>query len=75
MVSDIKMWHLMLRYHERELAWGNLHIALDDGNLEDDHIKYCLQAALDDMDGDGAVIANYLLKLSEAERANMYNEL
>lgn len=72
---DTKVQHMLLRYGERNMGWGNLHVVLEDGNLEDENIKYCLQSALDDLDGDGAVIANWLLKLSEEERSRVYGNI
>lgn len=70
---DTRIQHMMLRYSENNPGWGNLHIAMDDGNLEDSHIRWCIWNALDELDGDAAVIGNYLLKLSEEEREELYN--
>lgn len=72
---DTRFQHLLNIYMERELGGGNLHIVLEDGNLEDNHIQYCIQSALDEMDGDGAVLGNWLLKLTPEEREDIYNKL
>lgn len=72
---DSRFQHLLHQYMDRELGGGNLHIVLEDGNLEDHHIEWCIQNALDEMDGDAAIIGNWLLKLTEEEREDVYNKL
>jgi len=54
---------------------GSLHIVLDDGNLEDDNIKFCINYAKENNDIDGIKIGELLLTLSMTQRNKMYNEL
>lgn len=52
---------------------GSLHIVLSDGNIEDNHVKYCIQYAKDHDDPLGVAIGELLLKLtSEEERERFY---
>lgn len=50
---------------------GNLHIVLDDGNVEDGHIQYCLEQAEADGDEDGVVLASLLLRMSRTQRSKL----
>lgn len=70
-----KLQHLMIQYHERNPGWGSLHIVMDDGNLEDEHVKWCLNYALENYDGDGAIIAYKLSQMTQEYRSHLYNIL
>lgn len=50
------------------LAGGSLHIILDDGNVRDCDITFCLTYALTKGDLDGAVLALVLLSMSHTQR-------
>lgn len=52
-------------------AGGNLHIVLDDSNLDDECISWCLAKCSEQGDDMGAQIATELLKLPEAQRWTM----
>lgn len=56
-------------------AWGHLHIALEDGNLEDDSILFCAERAVEDGDADGARIAEMLLAMTGTQRRKIYASL
>lgn len=47
---------------------GNLHIVLEDTNLKDEHVEFCLAQAVRRGDDDGAALARVLIQLTEAER-------
>lgn len=47
---------------------GSLHIVLDDGNISDDNIKYCLHWAEKQNDPDGVELARLLLQMSKTQR-------
>jgi len=47
---------------------GNLHIVLDDGNMEDQHIEWCRQLAQNAGDVDGVALADKLLALTRTQR-------
>jgi hypothetical protein len=49
-------------------AGGNLHIILDDGNVKDDNVKFCLTQAREAGDKDGVRLAELLLRTSKTQR-------
>lgn len=51
---------------------GNLHIALEDGNMEDSHIEFCREVARECHDYDGVKLAEALLAMSFEEREKLY---
>ncbi len=51
---------------------GVLHIVTDDGNVETEHVLFCLDLARGSGDSEGERIANLLLELSEGERQFIY---
>ena len=63
--------------HDGEFCTGgNLHIVTDDGNLEDHHIKWCLDRCENSPDREdseiGKLICTELLKLSMEQRRLVY---
>lgn len=52
-------------------AGGSLHIVLDDGNIEDDHVRFCQQNAADKHDALGYALATILLAMSETQRRKL----
>jgi hypothetical protein len=65
---------LVLDYYAKEgnCAGGNLHIVLDDGNLQNSSIEYCLKCAEEENDVDGVVLAKLLLLMSHTQRKHLY---
>lgn len=70
-------------WHTKYSTGGYLHIVTDDGNLEDDHIKFCIdygaqevkEGRLSEEDYDeGLEIANHLLSISLEKREELYNQ-
>lgn len=53
-------------------AGGNLHIVLDDGNVQDSSVRFCLSQAERAQDLDGIVLAQLLLKMSRTQRLKLY---
>ncbi len=49
-------------------GWGCLHIVLEEGNVSNHDIEYCLKYAKDNGDIDGENLANILLKMSKTQR-------
>lgn len=47
---------------------GNLHLVLEDANVDDRHVAFCLKVAEDAHDDDGAAIARLLLRMSRTQR-------
>lgn len=60
-------------YYEDHPTGGNLHIATDDYNLEDDSIEFCWQRALEDGDGYGLALAEAMRQMTLAERGAVAN--
>lgn len=49
-------------------AWGSLHIALEDSNVEDSSVQFCVGYAEERGDTEGAELAKILLKMSRTQR-------
>jgi hypothetical protein len=58
-------------YHESEPVWGSLHIVLDDGNVDDSDVMFCVRYALENGDDEGAELARILLKMSRTQRLKL----
>ena len=54
---------------------GSLHNVLDDGNISDRDILFCLDEAKKNSDKEGIELANLLLKMSKIQRRKVYMEL
>lgn len=52
-------------------AGGSLHIVLEDGNVEDCHVEFCLGFAKERGDVDGERIAGLLLQMSRTQRRKL----
>jgi len=50
---------------------GSLHIVLDDGNVSDDDVRFCLQQARERDDADGVALAEKLLLMSRTQRRKL----
>ena len=53
---------------------GSLHVVLDDGNLKDYHIQWCLNYALEKGDTQGMELAKALLRASWTQRTSLYKQ-
>lgn len=58
-------------YHQRNAAWGSLHIVLDDNNIDDSSVEFCAGYAQDDKDTEGEELAEILLKMSKSQRLRL----
>jgi hypothetical protein len=54
---------------------GSLHIVLEDGNLETDHVLWCKNYAKEQGDPEGVKLAEFLLTLTEDERDEVYQAI
>ena len=54
------------------LVGGNLHIYLSDGNIDDSHIKFCLEWCIKSNDLLGEAICRLSLKMSRTQRKKLY---
>lgn len=54
---------------------GNLHIVLDDGNVHDDHVKFCIDQSIERGDKDGEYLGRILLSMSFTQRTKIYKNI
>lgn len=68
---------LVKEYYNKEWnwSWWNLHIVLDDWNIKDGDINFCIERANNVNDIDWAIIAKKLLQMSKTQRLKVYNNL
>jgi len=52
---------------------GSLHIVLDDDNIGDNHIKYCIEYAKSKNDIEGIKLGELILKASKTQRKKLVN--
>lgn len=50
---------------------GNLHIVLDDGNVKDEDVQFCLERCREQRDQVGERLAAVLLHMSKTQRLKM----
>jgi hypothetical protein len=55
-------------YHAKNPAWGALHIALDDGNVRDCSIDFCIGEAQVRGDAEGEALARLLRAMTKTQR-------
>jgi hypothetical protein len=58
-------------YYRDNPVWGSLHIVLDDGNVEDSSVDYCIQWATDSGDKEGLALALILRQMSKTQRRKL----
>jgi hypothetical protein len=56
---------------DNNAAGGNLHVVLDDGNIEDGSIKFCTEYAVKNNDYFGLILGKLLLKLTYDQRCEL----
>jgi hypothetical protein len=49
-------------------AGGNCHLVLDDGNVEDGNIRFCLEACEAEGDAPGARLMGLMLRMTRTQR-------
>jgi hypothetical protein len=72
-ISDILPLVKEYRDKDGNGVGGNLHIVLDDGNINDSDIKFCLERAIETNDVDGIKLAEILLNMSKTQRSKISN--
>lgn len=58
-------------YHRFNPVWGSLHIVLDDGNVSDAHVLFCVAEARSRNDAEGERLALILLEMSRTQRRKL----
>jgi hypothetical protein len=76
MITTQEIVGLIQEYYSTDgnAAGGYLHIVLDDGNLEDDDIIFCIEQAKMAGDFNGVLLGYVLLLLNLSEREKAYNK-
>lgn len=60
-----------LAYYADNLAWGSLHIVLDDYNVDDASVRFCIDWAAEQDDHEGWALARILLRMSRTQRGRL----
>lgn len=55
-------------YYLSNPAWGSLHIVLEDDNVLDHHVEWCIEYAEKEGDVEGMELAKILLTMSKSQR-------
>lgn len=58
-------------YHADHGAWGSLHIVLDDHNVDDHSVEFCIQWAQNHQDSEGELLGRILLRMSKTQRLKL----
>ncbi len=74
--AEVKSWREAVRpaweYYKENAAGGSLHIVLDDGNLEDYSVDFCIKYAEEHADPAGVELARRIRTMSVTQRAKLY---
>jgi hypothetical protein len=64
---------LVVNYYQKpeNSVGGNLHIVLEDKNVKDSDVIFCLNQAIDKDDLDGEVLARQILSMSKTQRLKL----
>lgn len=54
-------------------GWGSLHVVLEDDNVEDSSVEFCIAHAEERGDSEGAELGRILLRMSKTQRLKMGN--
>ncbi len=54
---------------------GSLHIVLDDENVQDSHVDFCIQQAVDTCDHPGYMLGCILRKMTRTQRAKVSDRI
>lgn len=60
-----------LAYYKENRAWGSLHIVLDDNNVDNDDVEFCIGWAQEHKDTEGETLARILLDMSKSQRLRL----
>lgn len=62
---------LIQTYCQKNGNSGHFHIVLDDVNVGDDHVRFCIEQANAAGDQDGVAIGELLLRMSKTQRSKL----
>lgn len=72
--KDDILYGMFSIYNREHITGGNLHVVLDDGNVEDKDIVFCINEAKDGGDLLGELIGEILLRIPEGERLDFIDK-
>ncbi|MNB58588.1 hypothetical protein D3C87_598700 [compost metagenome] len=55
-------------YHMDYPVWGSLHIVLEDFNVDNHHVEWCIEYAIKEGDKEGEELGKILLQMSKSQR-------
>lgn len=58
-------------YYRQYPMWGSLHVVLDDGNVEDDSVQFCIDYARKESDAEGERLGKILLTMTRGQRRRL----
>jgi hypothetical protein len=64
---------LVQKIYERSCVGCCLHVVLDDGNIENDHVQFCLEEAQKKRHAECLELAEMLLLMSKTQRRKIYS--
>lgn len=59
------------QYKRTHAEWKNLHIVMEDKNIKDSHVQFCIDQCVKKSDTDGLELANILMGLSKSQRIKL----
>lgn len=62
----------VIALYTRHAAGCCLHIVLDDGNIEDENVEFCIQYAMDAKHPECEALARKLRSMSRTQRKKLY---
>jgi hypothetical protein len=63
---------IVREYYEEHAAGGTLHIVLDDGNVDDSDVQFCIDYARRQGDNAGVFLGQILLRMSKTQRLKLH---
>ena len=58
-------------YLRENCVWGSLHVVLEDGNVGDSSVDYCIESAVAKGDTEGEALARILRDMSRTQRSKL----
>jgi hypothetical protein len=63
---------LVRDYYVEHSTGGSLHIVLDDGNVENAHVDFCIEWAIEHDDAEGEKLARLIRTMTKTQRRKLY---
>lgn len=70
-IPDVRDRFAAYRSKPGNTVWGSLHVVLEDGNVKDDNVLFCIEWAEERGDTEGAELARVLLTMSKTQRLKL----